>query len=282
MPPMDEQMTVDAEFSAVVPEIWSTSWYPTLLERMPWASAIGRDYEKDIQALGDTVNITIFPQFPEARDLAEGAKNDAQAITLGNSQLLINKQTVQDFIVTARSEKQSLDVQQKLMDLAFFSIMKKMQKNIIAAVAPSVAAPDHVVPYASGTTMALADWIEVKGLLDAQNVSEMGRKAILDSPQLNNLFNISGFMSRDFVPNSTMMQTGVIQTDVLGFQVLWTTVAGGVASFFSPEFLQMAVQVNPVPKIFDLGGTGDRAKRVNMTVLYGIKQVDEKRVVQKS
>lgn len=279
---MDEQMTVDTEFSAVVPEVWSTSWYPTLLERLPWAASVGKDYEKDIQALGDTVNITIFPQFPEARDLPEGQRNDAQKITLGNSQLLINKQTVQDFIVTARSERQGLDVQQKLMDLAFFSIMKKMQKNIIASVAPSVANPDHIVPYASGSTMGLADWIEVKGLLDDQNVSELGRKAILDSPQLNNLFNISGFMSRDFVANSTAMQTGVIQTPVLGFEVLWTTVADGVASFFSPEFLQIAVQERPMPKIFDLGSDGQRAKRVNMTVLYGIKQVDELRVCQKA
>lgn len=278
---MDEQMTVDTEFSAVVPEIWSASWYPTLLERLPWASSVGKDYEKDIQALGDTVNITIFPQFPEARDLPEGQKNDAQKITLGNSQLLINKQTVQDFIVTARSERQGMDVQQKLMDLAFFSIMKKMQKNIIANVAPSTSAPDHVIPYQSGTTMALADWIEVKGLLDDQNVPEQGRKSILDSPQLNNLFNISGFMSRDFVPSSTMMQTGVIQTPVLGFEVLWTTVADGISTFFSPEFIQIAVQENPVPKIYDLGGDGQRAKRVNMTVLYGIKQVDSLRVVQK-
>lgn len=279
---MDEIMSVDAEFSAVVPEIWSASWYPTLLERLPWASSIGQDYQRDASALGDTLNITTFPQFPEARDLQEGQKNDAQKITLGNSQLLINKQTVQDFIVTERSERQGLNVQQKLMDLAFFSIMKKMQKNIIAAVSPSTSAPDHVVPYQSGTTLGLADWIEVKGLLDTQNVSEMGRKAILDSPQLNNLFNISGFMSRDFVPSSTMMQTGVIQTPVLGFEVLWTTVADGVSTFFVPEFLQIAVQQNAVPKLFDLGGEGIRAKRVNMTVLYGIKQVDNSRVVQKS
>lgn len=279
---MDDIMTVDNEFSAVVPEIWSASWYPTLLERLPWASSVGRTYESAIQALGDTVNITIFPQFPEARDLAEGSRNDAQKITLGNAQLLINKQTVQDFIVTARSERQGMDVQTKLMELAFFSIMKKMQKNIIAAIAPSAADPDHVVPYASGTTLGLSDWIEVKGLLDAQNVSEFGRKAILDSPQLNNLFNISGFMSRDFVPTSQAMQSGAISTPVLGFEVLWTTVADGVSTFFSPEFLQIAVQENPMPKIFDLGSDGQRAKRVNMTVLYGIKQVDGTRVVQKA
>lgn len=279
---MDEQMTVDTEFSAVVPEIWSASWFPTLYERLPWNASVGRDYENAIQALGDTVNITIFPQFPEARDLPEGARNDAQKISLQNAQLLINKQTVQDFIVTARSERQGMDVQQKLMELAFFSIMKKMQKNIQATIAPSVASPDHVVPYASGTTLGLTDWIEVKGLLDGQNVSEFGRKAILDSEQLNNLFNISGFMSRDFVPSSQAMQTGAITTPVLGFEVAWTTMADGVSTFFSPEFLQIAVQENPVPKLYDLGGDGQRAKRVNMTVLYGIKQVDSVRVVQKS
>lgn len=279
---MDEQMQVDVEFDAVVPEVWSSSWYPNLFEKMVFAESVGHAYEQEIQALGDRVNITTFPQFPEARDLAEGQKNDAQKITLGNSQLIINKQTVQDFIVTKRAERQSLDVQQKIMELAFFSIIKKMQKNIIAEIAPSTASPDHVVPYASGVTMALADWIEVKGLLDTQNVNEAGRIAILGTTQINNLFNISGFMSRDFVPNSEAMANGAISSPVLGFQVKWTSVVGDTSSFFSPEFLQMAVQENPVPEIFNLGGDGQRAKRVNMTVLYGIKQVDSVRVVQKA
>lgn len=279
---MNEQMDANTEFDAVIPEIWSSSWYPTLLERMVFADSVGHAYEQDIQALGDKVNITTFPQFPEARDLAEGQANDAQKITLGNSQLVVNKQTVQDFIVTKRAERQSLDVQQKIMELAFFSIIKKMQKNIIAEIAPSVSAPDHVIPYSSGTTMALADWIEVKTLLDNQNVNENGRIAILGTNQINALFNISGFMSRDFVPNSEAMSNGAITSPVLGFLVKWTTVVADTSTFFSPEFLQMAVQENPVPEIFNLGADGSRAKRVNMTVLYGLKQVDSLRVVQKA
>lgn len=279
---MNEIMSV-TEFDAVIPEVWSSSWYPTLFERMVFAESVGHAYEQDIQALGDRVNITTFPQFGEARDLAEGQTNDAAKITLGNTQLIVNKQTVQDFVVTKRAERQSLDVSQKIMELCLFSIIKKMQANIIAEIAPSAAAPDHVVPYSSGTTMALADWIEVKGLLDDQNVNEQGRIAILGTEQLNNLFNISGFMSRDFVPSAEAMQNGVIQTPVLGFQVKWTTVVGDTATFFSPEFLQMAVQENPMPELFNLGGQdGQRAKRVNMTVLYGLKQVDNLRVVQKA
>lgn len=277
---MDEQMTVDTEFSAVVPEIWSTSWYPTLLQKLPWNASVGRDQEKQIQALGDTLNITTFPQFGEATDLPEGARNNAQKITLGTSQLLVNTQTVQDFIVTKRAERQSLDVQQKIMELAFYSIMKKMQKNIIAAVSPSTSAPDHVIPYDSGTTLALADWIEAKDLLDEQDVNEMGRIAILDTAQYNDLFNIAGFMSRDFVPNSDAMSQGMITTPVLGFQVKSTSVAEDACHFFSPEFLQLAVQEEPVPELFNLGVDGQRAKRVNMTVLYGIKQVDSTRVVK--
>lgn len=278
---MDEIMTVDTEFDAVVPEFWSTNWYPTLLERTPWVSVIGKDYENEIRQLGDTVNITTLPQFGEARDLPEGVANDAAKITLGNTKLLINKQTVQDFIVTSRAEKQGLPVQMKIMDLCFFSIVKKMQKNIIAAISPSTS-PDHTQAYDSGTTLGLSDWIAAKQALDDQNVSEMARQAILDSAQLNDLFNISGFMSRDFIPNAQGMQTGAIQTPILGFDVKWTTEADGVSTFFSPEFLQMAVQEDPVPKLFDLGVKGLRAKRVNMTVLYGIKQIDGLRVYQKA
>lgn len=279
---MDQIIRAGTEASVIVPQIWSESWYPTLIEKLPWNDSVGTVYQGEIQAMGNTVNITTFPQFPEAIDLAEGARADAQNITMGQSQLVINHQVVQDMIITSIAQIQGLDAQQKLMDLMFFSIMKKMQKIIIADVAPSASAPDHTIAYTTGTTLALADFLAAKELLDTQNVNDNGRVAIFDVPQYNDLFNIAGFMSRDFVPNADAISQGAIATPVLGFQVKWTSVAAGVSSFFHPEFLQMAVQSKPSPQVYDLGVDGQRAHRVNMTVLFGEKQVDSVRVAQVS
>lgn len=58
-----------------------------------------------------------------------------------------------------------------------------------------------------------------------------------------------------------------------------TTEASAVSHFFHPIYLTMAVQERPVPKVFDLGVDGVRAERVNMGVLWGLKQLDGLRVV---
>ncbi len=267
------------ELDALVPELWSAKFYPNLLEKMVFASSISRDYQNEIAALGDQVNITDFPQFSEATELAEDAANDAEAITANSTPLIINKQIVKDFIITKKGKKQSLDAMNKLRDLAFHSIMKKMQNVIIAEIVPNAAAPDHSIAFDSGTTLALADILEAKELLDDADVPEDGRISVLGSAQMNDLFNITGFVSRDFIPAGSPLTTGQINTPVAGFEMKWTSEAGNISYFFHPLMQQIAVQDQPAPSVHDLGVQGIRAERVNMTVLFGVKQVDGLRVV---
>jgi hypothetical protein len=276
----DEVMRGSAELDAITPEFWSASFYPTLLEQLPFNAAVARDYEGEISQLGDTVNISSFPQFDAAVELAEDEKAEADGVTVSKTQLIINKQVVKDFILTKKGMRQSLDAQMVLRNLAFHSIMKKMQQIIIAEVAPNASAPDHSIAFDSGTTLALADILEAKELLDSADVPDDGqRQSILGAAQWNDLFNIAGFTSRDYVPSANAMSSGAISTPVLGFNVKWTTEAGNVAYLFHPLFLQLAVQELPEVEVFNLGGEGKRATRVNMTTLFGVKQVDGLRVV---
>lgn len=278
----DQIMKGSSELDALIPELWSAAFYPTLLERLPWNESVAREYEGEIQALGDTVKVPSVPQFDEASELAEDARNDAEGVTISSQSLVVNKQLVKDFIVTSKAMRQSIDSMDRLRDMAIFSILKKMQKIIIAEVVPSASAPDHQIAYDSGTTLALADILEAKELLDTQNVAEGNRGMIAGVGQYNDLFNITGFTSRDFIPNGSPLTEGSISTPVLGFRVKWTTENGNVSHFFSPEFLQMAVQQLPEVKVYDLGGEGKRAVRVNVTALMGVKQMDSERVVSLS
>lgn len=275
----DQVHTAGTEFAGITPELWSANFYPTLLEMLPFNGSVARQYEGEIQSLGDTVNINDFPQFDLAMELAEDERADADSVTANKQQLVINKRVVKDYIITKKAMQQSLDAQNALRDLATHSIMKKMQQIIIAETTPSASAPDHQIAYDSGTTLALADILEAKELLDTQNVEDMGRSMIVGAAQQNDLFNITGFTSRDFIPAGSPLTAGAITTPILGFDFKWTTEAGNTSYFFHPLYLTMAVQQSPDVRVYDLGVEGKRAERVNMDVLFGVKQLSDLRVV---
>lgn len=275
----DEIMRKSTELDGITPELWSAAFYPTLLEKLPFNESVSRDYEGEIRALGDIININDFPQFGAAVEIQEDERADADSVTANKQQLVINKQVVKDYILTKRALHQSLDAEDLLRTQALHSIMKKMQNIIIAEIAPSASAPDHTISYDSGTTLALLDVLEAKELLDSSDVEELGRTMIVGAAQYNDLLNITNFVSRDFIPSGSPTTEGAISTPLFGFQVKWTSEAGNTSYFFNPIFLTMAVQQNPEVRVYDLGVDGKRATRVNMDVLFGVKQLSNLRVV---
>lgn len=276
----DQLMTAAVQMDGIIPEVWAQAFYPTLLEALPFNDVVSRDYEGDIAALGDTVNINSIPQFGVAEDFAEDQKVDAEALTVSKQQLVVNHQLGKDFIITEKALKQSLPAQNVLRDLAFHAIMKKMQLILIGDTVPSASAPDHQIPYTSGTTLALADILAAKELLDTANVPDAGQRCmILGAAQWNDIFNIAGFTSRDFIPAGSPLSSGALPTPILGFLPKMTTEAGNVAYLFDPMYMSLAVQKQIGVKVFDLGVTGVRAQRVNVDVLFGDKQLSNVRVV---
>jgi hypothetical protein len=276
---MDEIMKASAELDGIVPELWSAAFYPTLLEALPFNASVARDYEGEIQALGDTVHINQLPQFDVATEMQEGDANPADGVTVSKQSLIINKQLAKDFIITKKAMRQSIDSMNALRDLALHSILKKMQQIIITETVPSASSPDHAISFTSGTTLALADILAAKELLDTADIEESGRTMVLGAAQWNDLFNITGFVSRDFLPSANAMSSGAIATPLLGFLPKWTTAAGNTSYFFHPLYLQMAVQQAPEVEVLSLGADGKRATRVNMDVLFGVKLMSNIRVV---
>lgn len=275
----DQVMTAASNLSAIIPEVWSSRYYDVLLAQLPFSSLISRDWEGEIRDLGDTVNIASFPEFDMGEELAEDGVAQAAAITVTSQALVINKRVVRDYIITRLATAQSLEHMDKLRELAIYSIMKKINKTIIETVVPNAATPDHAIAYDSGTTLALADMLEAKELLDAQDVPAMGRQAVLGSAQVNDVFNITGFTSSDFLMAGAPLQSGDVPATLLGFTMHSTTEVGNVSHFFHPSFMTMAAQEGMNVNQYDLGVGGQRALRVNVDTLYGLKQLDGLRVV---
>ncbi len=279
---MDKFQTAAVEMAALIPEMWSAAFYPTLLASLPFAESVGRDYDREISSLGDTVNVSGFPEFDEAAEIGEAEAVAADAVTVSGTQIVINKQVAKDFQITKKAEKQSLSAMNALRDLAFYSIMKKMNSLIIADMIPSASAPDHQIAYDSSTTLALADILEAKELLDVANVEKAGRVMISGEPQANDLFNITGFVSRDFIPAGSPLTSGAMTTPILGFTPKSSTTAGNSTFLFHPLMLQLAVQQLPQVEVHSRGAEGIRAMRVNVDVLFGIKLMSNVRGVQLS
>lgn len=276
---MADQLQNTTTNAVIVPEVWSQKFYDVLLDRLPFIDSVDRSYEGEIQSMGDIVNISSIPEFSEATLLAEGAKGDAESVTITGQQLTINSRAYKDFIITKRAQLQSLPFMDGLRDKAIFSIMKKMQADIITAIVPSAATPDHTIAYDSGTTLALADILEAKELLDTQNVPEENRVMVVGAAGYNDLFNITGFTSRDFIPAGSPLTSGSITTPIAGFTTKMTNVVSTTTYCFHPSFLTIAVQDALNISVYDLGVDGTRGSRINVDVLYGIKQLDDERVV---
>lgn len=276
---MNEFMKTSNEVSAIVPQQWSSKYYDVLLAELVFESLISRDYEGEIQNVGDTVRIPTIPEFDEAVELGEADAADADSVVATTQSLVINRRVVKDFIVTNKALLQSLPFVEKLKEMAVYAIQKKIQAIIISLTVPSTS-PDHTIPYDSGTTLTLADLLEGKELMDNQNIPMSNRHLVLGSAQLNDVFNITGFTSSDFVASGSPLQSGQLPAQLLGFMPHFTTVVGNVSTMFHPSFMTIAAQQGMSVKEYDLGVDGIRASRVNTDTLIGVKQLDEKRVVQ--
>lgn len=276
----DQQMTAGSELSVIVPEVWSSNFYDVLLANLTMEATVSKDYEGEIQNLGDTVRISTFPEFDEAQELLEGARNDAEAITATQQTLVINSRIVKDFIVTKRAQLQSLPHMDKLNMLAIYAIRKKIQSKIIELSVPSASAPDHQIAYDSGSTLALADLLEAKELLDTQNVPLEDRHITMGAAQMNNVFNITGFTSSDFLVSGAPIQTGELPNALLGFMPHFTTEVGAVTHMYHGSYFTMAAQEGISVQEYDLGVDGVRAARINVGWLGGFKQLDSKRIVE--
>lgn len=275
----DQIMTAGTELSAIVPEVWSRKFYDVLLNELPFASVISRDYEGDIQALGNTVNVSTIPEFSEATELAEDAEGDADAVTILQQQIVVNRRIYKDFIITNTAMLQSLPFVDALRDMAVYAVNKKIDAIIAGDIVPSASAPDHQIAYDSGTTLQLADILEAKELLDTANVPLSDRHAVIGPAQANDIFNITGFTSSDFILAGSPLTTGELNQKLLGFLPHMSNAVGNTSYWFHRSFYAMVTQQGLNIREYDLGGTGLRASRVNVDVLAGFKQLDGKRVV---
>jgi len=284
----DPILTGGTELAALVPTIWSPRFYDVLRATMPFIGAVDESYEGDIKNLGSTVNILQVPDFPVADLLPQGQKGDATTVTAVSYPLIINMRPYIDFIVEDIALLQSVEFVSKLRDSAIYAIMRRIQNQITSVIVPVAG---NQLNYTSGTTLALADLLSVRRKLQALNVPMDGMTAVVGTSQLNDLFNIQQFTSRDYTtgladaaPSASPMLSGQFNDTILGMKLKYSSLYGtgsaGSATtyYFHPLFATIAFQKQLNAEQARGTWDGVRATRFNMDILMGVKQLDNNRV----
>jgi hypothetical protein len=274
----DQVLTASGSNSAIVPEVWSALFQNTLNDSIVFPSIVRRDYEGEIAGRGDTVRIPSIADVT-ATDLGDGARNDAVTITATTTSLVVDSIAAVDFKISTLAELQSVPHMERLRVLAEQAIMRKLQDDIVAAVAPSTSAPDHTISYTTGSTLADADILAALDLEGTANWSQStDRYLVTGALQYNDLMGIAKFYDQTLGGNVSVA-AGAATGKIYGHTPMQSTACGTTTYLFDGSFMQMAIQRGLNITLTDLAVLGERGYRLNVDLIYGIKQVHSTRVI---
>jgi len=279
---MADQIHDTTEFQYVIPELWSPKLYDVLLANLVVAGTVNRDYEGEIRNMGDTVHIISVPE-AAAADVDQIAGVDAPLASPTSQDLVIDKWKASDHIIGDMARWQAnLDYRNSYRDAQGYALAKAIEQSVIDAILPSAATPDHQITYSAGTTLALADMLAIKELLDGADVPPDNRFIACSPAQYNDLLALTQVTSNDYIPAGSPASSGSINIPAFGFKVLMSTLLpANVCYAYHASFLSLAIQKSPRVKEADMfPEKGKRAIRIGTDVLYGLKQLDDERVVK--
>lgn len=272
-------MTGGTELATLLQTKWSAKFFPTKRANLVFEELTNDDYQGDASILGNAIRINTVPDFDEADLLPEGASADSDTVTTTSQTLTINKRPHKDVIVEDMAKLQSVPFMDKLEEAMIYSILRRVQTEIIAVFVPSTSAPDHAISYDSGSTLGKVDILEAKELMDTANVPMSDRYMVVGAAQLNDLFNISEFTSRDYNGGETVFNTGTFSKPFLGFVGKFTTAVSSVTYCFQRAMIAAVYQKQLNVTVADGAWSGARAKRINADLLMGVRQLDDERGV---
>lgn len=170
-----------------------------------------------------SVDIPRAPGFSVV-DKAENVAVTPQVLTWAVDNLVLDKHRVVQVnlekIASLQSKvAQELQIAERAgLDLAFDTDLKIVEAFYADA---SGTSPDHIIPYANTTSLAGADILEAKRLLDIQKVPQSDRYLAVSPTSYSKLLAISDFVRYDaiFANQTTVgIRPGVVGT-IYGFEV---------------------------------------------------------------
>lgn len=232
------------------------------------------DYSAMVGPGMDRVKIPRFGKFT-VNTKSENTAVDAQLNAFSTDDLILDQHKVIQVLVEDIADLQSkvnmtqAYVQQMAMDLAV-----EMDQKLIDDIesGTSAAAPDHKRAYADATSLAKADILLARKLLNEQNVPLDGRSAIISPAEEASVLAISEFVRVDESGGSEALRNGRIGK-LFGFDFYVSSQAEDLKSLFIHKSCHaFARQLAPRVKTFE--DVPNLAMRYSIDHIYGSKTLD--------
>lgn len=227
----------------------------------------------------DVVQIPRFGKFTVST-VTPGTAVDAQANAFSADAMNLDQYKAVQFLVQDLASTQAkVNVSQAYLEQAGKDLATELDQSLADALEAGVstAAPDHKRAYA-GSTIAKADILTARQLLNEQNVPLEGRSAYISPAQEASILAISEFVRVDESGGSEALRNGRIGK-LFGFDIYVTSLAEDAKSmFYHQSALAWARQLMPKTEFFrDVPMLADR---YSISHIYGRKILDSgKRVV---
>lgn len=265
----------------LIPEIWSPNIYQELRNSLMLADVFNRDYEGDIANLGDTVkvNTIIAPDGEILTDDKQTFQSEQMEVT--QTTIVVNKRASAAFEFTSLAQLQSQSFERDAQEALVYAIRKKIEEDMIAMLIPSSSAPDHIIAPASASDLAAVDVAGIRTLLSLAKVPKTNRFLFLDPYYYGDLITKQTIASRDYVPAGSPTSTGLISEPLYGFSIaehdlLGTDIGYAIHRSACTMVMQQGVRI----KISDLHAQKKYGFLLSADIVYGIKLMDNKRIVK--
>lgn len=211
-----------------------------------------------------------------AADKTENTGLTAQELTFAADTISLNKhKAIYASLERIAAEQATPDVQAEILVEMAGELALQIDKDIIVQLKlVSTAAPDHLLDYANSPTdtLAQADILEARRLLNVQSVPMQDRFLVVSPDQEKALLSIADFVRADAYGSANGLMNGELGR-IYGFTVLMHTSLAGVDSLaYHKSHAGMAMQIAPEYKTdFDIPKVADQFL---LHQLYGVKVMD--------
>lgn len=271
--------TGKADIASLIPTTWSPIIYQELRAKIALLNLFARDYEGEIKAIGDTVKVNTI-KAPTGEVLADDKTAfSSELMQVTSFNVTANKRASAAFKITSMALLQSQQFISEAQEALRYAIMAQMEADILSALVPSAAAPDHQIAPAAVGVLAASDVTSLRTLLSIAKVPGQNRFLALDPAYYGDLLNTSSIMSKEFTNSNDQDNGQVIKA--LGFNIFEHDILPADTGYaIHPSALQLVMQTGVEVKVSDLHANHEYAALISANIIYGYTLADNKRIAK--
>lgn len=259
-----------------VQEFWASVFMDELRETLLLGGTINTEYSKDLKK-GDTVKVSQV-NAPSGALKTVGVDSESfTSETLSTSQtpVICNRRAVAAYdledLVQLKSQLGDPAGESAIRQSLLFAVEKQVNDHLATLIAPSVAAPDHVLN--SVATFDSTVLSQIRQLSGEAKWNRLKPWYIRASPQYyTDILDEIKLTSSDHVDDRPIV-AGQVTTRRYGYNILEdTSLTGGTAFAYHPDFMAMVMQMEARFKISDLHSNREFGFVLSVDTVFGAAQ----------